>query len=104
MANAATLHRLRICSAQNFRGQHHFSLRSLQRRFQTRRRLIRVMTLDACQHTLTINTIFLRRVVLVIERNFAVLIRLAILRKRNFLRLDLTRLFLNNNRDAADCE
>jgi hypothetical protein len=62
------------------------------------------MTLDARQDTLTINTVLLDRVVLVIEGDFAVFIRLAVFRKRHFLGLDLARFFLNNNGYAANRE
>lgn len=104
MARAATLHRLRIRRSQNLRRQHHITLSSLQWRFQTRSRLIRVMTLDARQHTLPIGAVFLQRVVLVIERNFAVLIRLAVLRQYDFLGLDLAGFFLDNNGETAKQE
>ena len=102
MANAAILHRLRFRWGQNFRCQNDISFRRLQRRLQTRGRLVRVVTLDAGQHALTIRAVFLERVVLVIERHFAVLIRLAVLRQHNFFGLDLTRLFLNNNADGTN--
>ena len=62
------------------------------------------MTLDARQHTLSVRAVLLRRVVLVIESNFAVFIRLAVLRERDLLRLDLAFFFLNNNAEADKCE
>lgn len=104
MAHAAILHRLRVRCIQNFRCQLDFSFRRLQRRLQTRGRLVRVVTLDARQHALPIRTVFFQRVVLVIEGHFAVLIRLAVFRERDFLGLDLARFFLNNNADAANSQ
>ena len=54
------------------------------------------MTLNTRQHTLPIRTVLLGRVVLVIERHFAILVGLAVFRKRDFLRLCLALFFLRN--------
>jgi hypothetical protein len=60
------------------------------------------MTLNARQHTLPIRTVFLRCVVLVIERNLTVLVRLAVFRERDFLRLDLAFFLLNDDNAEAN--
>ena len=62
------------------------------------------MTLDARQQTLPVGTVLLRRVILVIESNLTVLVRLAVFRQRDFLRLDLALLFLHDNAEADKSE
>ena len=74
MTRTATLHRLRIHRRQNFPSQDHRAFRSLQRCFEVRSRLVRVMTLNTRQHTLTVRTVFLRRVILVIESDLTILV------------------------------
>lgn len=59
------------------------------------------MTLDARQHALPIRTVLLNRVVLVIERHLAILVRLAVLTQDHLFRLRLALLFLDRNHANA---
>ena len=59
------------------------------------------MALNTRQHALAIRTVLLDRVVLVIERHLAVLVRLAILAQDHLFRLCLTLLFLDRNHADA---
>jgi len=97
MAGAATLHSFRIRGDKNLRRQHDIAFGSSQRRLEARRGLVRVVTLDATQHRLTIRAVFLQRMVLVIERHLAVLVRLAVFPQRDLFRLGLAFLFLGEN-------
>src|SRR5690349_23138752 len=62
------------------------------------------MTLDTRQYVLPIRAVLLRRMVVVIERDLAVLIRLAVFIERDFLRLCLALFILNDDGEADECE
>jgi hypothetical protein len=95
MTRAATLHRLRLRRSQSLSRQDHFTFRRFQRRLQTRRGLVRVMTFNTRQHALPVRTVLLQRVHFMIESDFAVLVRLAVLCQDHLFRLDLARFFLS---------
>ena len=56
------------------------------------------MTLDATQHRLPVRTVLLQRMRLVIERDFAVLIRLAVFSERDLFGLNFALFFLGENK------
>jgi len=59
------------------------------------------MAFDAAQHRLPVGTVLLERMRLMVKRDLTVLVRLAVLRKRDFFRLDLALFILGENEGHA---